>query len=638
MATSEPNSAVPVPNANDGETIARTLLERAPVLVYVVDLNFRVVLMNRELRDVSGWDTSNCRTVDHLLENFYPDDAYRAPIGAIHRAWGNTPSEQVRDTVMVLTTKDGQQRSISWTTARLRVGTGPVRGYIAVGVDITVRRNLEHWVTLFQQSLLQMNEALALVDPQSNILAWSAGATSLLGHTEADAQGTPLHSLLDEDSDDTTSQSLAAALATENAAPFSAALRTTDGASETLQLEISQIAGPGGELLAHLVQMSGSAADNSGDPLALEDALRRTEEAEAEAEAAKSSLTEAEGSLAEAEDSLAAAEASLEKTKGALGEAKAALDEAEIALAAGETRIEIAEDSAEALRAELEQSKADWSVERAELVRSHVAERDGLVEAGAEERAAFIQRMDNERAELEEQLRNDILAAEERAEEQLEAQGNAHKRARQEWDDATAIAAHEMAGRMTAITDTISQLLIEGADPSGSLPAATVSQLAQLIGGPAMVLTQDEESPSTHFDLSADDLVLDDEGEEAIDAPPPVSPAMVATASELEAHVPAGREDGESELDLDPASELDLEPIPALDLEPESELDLEPESELDLEPESELDLEPVSELDVAPIPGLDEVGSSDDDLELELELEPTEDELGDKSDSEPESK
>ncbi len=178
MTTSEPNSAVP--NANDGETIARTLLERAPVLVYVVDLNFRVVLMNRELREVSGWDTKSCGTVEKLLTNFYPDEAYRAPIGAIHHAWGNTPSEQVRDTVMVLTTKSGQQRSVSWTTARLRVGTGPVRGYIAVGVDITIRRNLERWFTLFQQSLLHMNEALALVGPQSNILAWSAGATALL--------------------------------------------------------------------------------------------------------------------------------------------------------------------------------------------------------------------------------------------------------------------------------------------------------------------------------------------------------------------------------------------------------------------------------------------------------------------------
>jgi hypothetical protein len=168
-----------------------------------------------------------------------------------------------------------------------------------------------------------------------------------------------------------------------------------------------------------------------------------------------------------------------------------------------------------------------------------------------------------------------------------------------------AISGHEMASRMSAITEKISQILIEGSDPNGNLPAAAISAIARLIGRPELVFADREEAASNDFDLSADDLILDDEGEDAIDAPPPVSPAMVATASELEAHVPGGADEGESELDLDPSSELDLEPI----------------SELDLDLGSELDLEPISELDVAPIPGLDEVDVEDDDLDLELDEE-----------------
>ena len=127
MSNDEPNTepgvTLKVPNANDGETIARTLLERAPVLVYVVDLNFKVALMNRELREVTGWDTTTCDTVDSLLEHFYPDEEYRATIRDIHDGWARVPSEQIRDTVMVLTSQDGAQRSVSWTTARLRLGS-----------------------------------------------------------------------------------------------------------------------------------------------------------------------------------------------------------------------------------------------------------------------------------------------------------------------------------------------------------------------------------------------------------------------------------------------------------------------------------------------------------------------------------
>jgi len=623
MTTSPPSPSAPVPNANHGETIARTLLERAPVLVYVVDLNFKVVLMNRELRDVSGWDTSSCGDIENLLANFYPDPDYRGPIRAIHDGWANTPSEQIRDTVMVLTTAAGQQRSISWTTARLRVGQEPVRGYIALGVDVSTRRNLEHWVTLFQQSLLQMNEALALVDPNGNILAWSAGATALLGHTEADTQGRSLHSLLDNAGDDTASQALTVALATETPSPFSAELRRDDGSAQLLELEVNRIADPSGKLLAHLVQMSGP-SQVEVDTGALEEAELQAKDASAAAEEAKNALASA----------LEEAEGAAEEAKGLLAAAEKDADSARTTLAAAETRLDLAEEAADALRTELEENQSQWSVERAELVRSHVADRDALVESSAEERAAFIKRIDGERAELEEQLRNDILAAEERAEGQLESQEQVHKQARAEWDDAMAISGHEMASRMSAVTEKISQILIEGSDPSGNLPAAAISALARLIGRPELILADSEDAASSDFDLSADDLILDDEGEDAIDAPPPVSPAMVATASELEAHVPRGSDEGESELDLDPSSELDLEPV----------------SELDLDLGSDLDLEPISELDVAPIPGLDEVDVEDDDLDLDdeeggsdeevgrdLAQEPTEEDLASSSESESQS-
>jgi PAS domain S-box-containing protein len=447
-----------------------------------------------------------------------------------------------------------------------------------------------------------MKEALALVDPDGNILAWSAGATALLGHAESDTQGRSLHSLLDGAGDDTASQSLTAALATETPSPFSAELRRDDGSAQLLELEVNRIAGPSGKLLAHLVQMSGP-SQVEADSAAQEEAEQRAKDASGAAEEAKTALASA----------LEEAEAAAEEAKESLAASEKQTDDAGTALAAAETRLDLAEEAAGALRTELEEHQSRWDVERAELVRSHVADRDALVESRAEERAAFIKRMESERAELEEQVRNDILAAEERAEGQLESQEQDHKAARAEWDDAMAIAGHETASRMSAITEKISQILIEGSDPAGNLPSTAISALARLIGRPELVLVDREEAASGGFDLSADDLILDDDGEDAIDAPPPVSPAMVATASELEAHVPGGGDEGESELDLDPSSELDLEPVS------------------DLDPGSELELEPISELDVAPIPGLDEVDIEDEDDDLDLELDDEEggdDEVG----------
>ena len=177
----------------DPEAIVRVLFEKSPLLIYIADLDFKIVLINRALREITGYDTSDCRNVAGLLEHFYPDPDYRRLVAGIHESWHR--NEHIRDTELVASLKDGGQRTISWSTSRLRVGRGPTTGFIAVGIDVTTRRNLQQWVSLFQRSLQHLNEGVVLTDPTGSILAWSSGAERMLGHADDAMQGRPLKDL-----------------------------------------------------------------------------------------------------------------------------------------------------------------------------------------------------------------------------------------------------------------------------------------------------------------------------------------------------------------------------------------------------------------------------------------------------------
>jgi PAS domain S-box-containing protein len=673
MTSTNPNDDKPlmaIPNANDGETIARTILERAPVLVYVVDLSFKVVLMNRELREISGWDTSKCRDVESLLTSFYPDAEYCAPIREIHEGWGNTPSEHVRDTVMVLTTTDGRQRSISWTTARLRVGRGPVRGYIAIGVDVTTRRNLEHWVTLFQQSLLQMREALALTDPEGGVLAWSAGASHLLGHREDDIQGRSLHTVFEHTGSETESSALSEALRSDSSDPFVADMLSASGDVLRLEVEVKKIASPNGDALAYLVQM---AEDRATEPTVSPDDLAAALDEAKEAQNSSNAATEENDRLRlqldESREAEKRAEEELVATRTRAEELDALLGEAKSQSEALQDNVEEFERERAKLLSELEETKTAWDQKREALVKKHVEELDSVVESSATERAEFMESVEARRLEQEEQHRTDILAAEERAEELREVLQEKHERARSEWDDAMAIAVHEVTEKKSLLENQIGRLLEEHYRPDGGLSPEGLIAVAALVGAPPPTAASTPTAAQVVAEEGADedDLQLDEEVDQAIDAPPPVSPAMVATASELEVHQPA---EMDSELELEPADDLnldlDIEPLPgsdtlALDSEPlsgaddlelddvEDDLSEDDLSEDDLS-EDDLDEDDLSEDDLNEDDldeddlDLDEDDLDEDDLDLEideensesnLEQEPTEE--GDSSTKNPHS-
>ena len=70
---------------------------------------------------------------------FYPGDEYRQ----VDQLFRDFEEEDVRDYEMILTTKQGEKRVISWNSVNRIDETGRILEVIGIGVDITERRQLE---------------------------------------------------------------------------------------------------------------------------------------------------------------------------------------------------------------------------------------------------------------------------------------------------------------------------------------------------------------------------------------------------------------------------------------------------------------------------------------------------------------
>ncbi len=192
-----PDKASPhaTPSATSVSTagLNHALLERGPLLVYVVDLEGRVLLLNQAFTETTGWDEKECSDLDSLLERLYPEPEYRDVVRRVHLS--RSAATQVQGMELTLRRKDGTDALISWSTAWLTDPDGQAIGYAFLGADSTSTRNLRHLLFLFRSAVEGVSEAVILTDPAGRIFSWNAGATELLGFSPESVEGRVLAEL-----------------------------------------------------------------------------------------------------------------------------------------------------------------------------------------------------------------------------------------------------------------------------------------------------------------------------------------------------------------------------------------------------------------------------------------------------------
>ena len=378
-------SPTPAPGGDptSPEAIVRVVLEKSPLLVYIANLDFKIVLANRSLREVTGYDTSDCPTTDALIERFYPHgDEYQQRVRSIHE--GFRRNEHVMGAKLLVQCKDGSQRTIAWYTSRLRIGRGSTVGYIAMGLDLTTQGTLEQWVSLLQRTLQHLSEGVILSDATGGVLAWNEGATRLLGWTEAEMQGQSIErmfptgqrkALLAEIEDGVTG--------IDGRYADEIPLQTRTGGSRELAFQQVRLDGEGGVPLARLTVVA--PPDTDGDEL-----FARTAALEAQLEAVakeKSALEADKGRLSAQVSTMDAELATAGAAAGQIADLRGQLDEAIAEAEKAKARVAELESAADEVALEVEAEPATES-EAPELDLASLEELEAAKKAAAEAKKA----------------------------------------------------------------------------------------------------------------------------------------------------------------------------------------------------------------------------------------------------------
>lgn len=114
------------------------ILQNMPVMLDAFDENWNIVAWNQECERVTGFSAAEVIDNPTIMEQFYPDAAYR---GQMMVAWAER-GNNYRNWEWDITCKDGSTRTVSWSNISDQF---PVAGWASwgVGVDVTDRKYAE---------------------------------------------------------------------------------------------------------------------------------------------------------------------------------------------------------------------------------------------------------------------------------------------------------------------------------------------------------------------------------------------------------------------------------------------------------------------------------------------------------------
>ncbi|MCK6527982.1 PAS domain S-box protein [Myxococcota bacterium] len=457
----------------DPVAVTRAVLEKSPLLVYCLDLQGRTAVVNRRMRDLTGWDLPDLPDGERLLEALYPNDAYRGVVRALHDNWKE--NKQVRDQVTTIADRQGAYRKVAWSSARLKDVGGRTIGHIAMGVDVTEEKHLEQWARLQTAVMEHLSEGIAVVNVDGQVIAWTGGAAHLLGIGADGRVGHRSSSLFARDEQELLDRRILAALEAEGRFDAEVEMASAGGGTVPVRLRAFPLRNEHGQPLARLYAFS--APDRSPELEARLAALtgeradleRAVEELRAEARVRQEAVLDAETRFhaleAELEEVRARHAAELEEVRRHLahevetarleGEQAlgAALEEAEARLAA------VRDHHASEVRA-LTEGHAE-ELDRQRALHAAALEAEAVARLGAQREAFEAARealqAENERtvSALEAGHQREIAALHEEREREIEARDRALSAEAQRREDEIRAG---LQGRVLALEQEISAL------------------------------------------------------------------------------------------------------------------------------------------------------------------------------------
>ena len=166
-----------------------SLIELAPAVIAVVDVQGNLIRTNAYTEQFTGYPFAETQGQD-MVKLFVPE----AEQPRLRRLLGETlRGQSVRAVVAPLRTRDGEIRHIEWFTAPLAKANGEPSALLAIGQDITERRQAEEALRetsqLNRQIITDASEGIIVYDHDLKYQVWNPFMEELTGVPAADVLG-----------------------------------------------------------------------------------------------------------------------------------------------------------------------------------------------------------------------------------------------------------------------------------------------------------------------------------------------------------------------------------------------------------------------------------------------------------------
>lgn len=163
------------------------VIDNANVWLNVLDEKANVLIWNRAAETISGYFREEVVGHDKIWEWLYPDEKYRKEITEKAAAIIQK-GEIVEDFETAIKTKGGEERIISWHSRNLVDDKGIPTGSVALGRDITGRKQMEQEMARLDQLNLVGEMAAGIGHEIRNPLTTVRGFLQFLGNKKDCAQ------------------------------------------------------------------------------------------------------------------------------------------------------------------------------------------------------------------------------------------------------------------------------------------------------------------------------------------------------------------------------------------------------------------------------------------------------------------
>jgi len=175
---------------------SNSLIANARTIILVLDTQGRIISFNPYMADICGYKPEEVQGRDWFETFIPPEERDRA--GGVFK---ETKSEnRTQGVIHFIVAKDGQRREIEWYNEALKDADGHLTGILAVGQDITERRQAEKQIAIFQKFAEASGQGFAMAELDGNLIYVNPTLCRILGEERMeDVFHKPFHAYYSEE-------------------------------------------------------------------------------------------------------------------------------------------------------------------------------------------------------------------------------------------------------------------------------------------------------------------------------------------------------------------------------------------------------------------------------------------------------